>query len=168
AGAHQAGSIVDQQGGVIRLETERGFVISLGLREVAVIGFVLAGEEICGGSEFGIGGLSEAGECIGIHLAVADDFFGYVGFVVERGRGRGDVGSIGGYSGGRSGSGVNGRGAAGIDALNGGFRDSVGVFAEFILDAVLVFVFADVVGPDGASILKMNDVGGRGKRRQKH
>ena len=43
AGAHQGGSIVDQQRRVIRLEMERGFVIALGLREVAVIGFVLAG-----------------------------------------------------------------------------------------------------------------------------
>src|ERR1700687_6160115 len=125
AGAHQAGSVVDQQGGVIRLEAERGFVIALGLREVAAIGFVLAGEEVGGGAEFGIGGLCEAGECIGIHLAVADDFFGYVGFVVERGRGRGDVGGIG--IGGCSGNGVNGGDAAGLDALDGGLRDGVGV-----------------------------------------
>src|SRR6202158_6263843 len=166
AGAHQAGSVVDQQGGVIRLEAERGFVIALGLREVAAIGFVLAGEEVGGGAEFGIGGLCEAGECIGIHLAVADDFFGYVGFVVERGRGRGDVGSIGGYSGGRYGRGAEGGGAAGLDAFDGVFRDGVGVFAEVVLDAVLGL--ADLVGPDGASILKMNDVGGCGKRRQKH
>src|SRR5437899_9282226 len=126
----------------------------LGLLEVAMIGFVLAGEEIGGGSAFGIGGLCEAGEGIGINLAVADDFFGYIGFVVERGRGRRDVG------GGRSGSGVNWGGAAGVDvdALDGGFRDGVGVVAEVILDAVFICVFADLVGRDGASILKMDDV----------
>ena len=129
-----------------------------------MIGLVLAGEEVGGGGAFGIGGLREAGECIGINLAVADDFFGYVGFVVERGRGRGDVERIGRYSGGFSG--VNGGGAAGIDALDGGFRDGVGVVAEVILYAI--FVFADLVGPDGASILKVNDVGGRGERREKH
>ena len=162
AGAHQRGGVVDQQGGVIRLETERGFVIALGLRKVAVIGFVLAGQEVCGGGEFGIGGLREAGERIGIDFAVADDFFGYVGFVVERGRGRGNVGDIGG----RSRTGANGGDAAGVDVVDGGFRDGVGVVAEVILDAV--FIFADLVGPDGASILKMNDVGGRGKRREKH
>ncbi len=61
---------------------------------------------------------------------------------------------------------VNGRDASGLDALDGGFRDGVGVFAEVVLDAV--FVLADLVGPDGASILKMDDVGGRGQRRQKH
>src|ERR1700674_4272141 len=77
AGAHQGGSVVDQQGGVIRLEVERGFVMVLGLREVAMIGFVLTGEEVGGGSAFGIGGFGEAGEGIGINLAVADDFFGY-------------------------------------------------------------------------------------------
>ena len=166
AGTHQGGGVVDQQGGVIRLEAERGFVIALGLREVATIGFVLAGEEVCGGGEFGIGRLCQAGECIGIHLAVADDFFCYIGFVAERGRGRVDVGRIDRSSGGCSRTRVNGGGAAGIDALDGGFRDGVGVFAEVILDAV--FGLADLDGPDGASILKMNDVGGRGKRRQKH
>ncbi len=123
----------------------------LGLLEVAMIGFVLAGEEIGGGSAFGIGGLCEASEGIGINLAVADDFFGYVGFVVEGGRGRRDVG------GGCSGSGVNGGVGAGVDidvdALDGGFRDGVGVVAEVILDAVFICVFADLVGRDGASIL---------------
>src|SRR6266478_253651 len=127
----------------------------LGLLEVAMIGFVLAGEEIGGGSAFGIGGLCEASEGIGINLAVADDFFGDVGFVVEGGRGRRDVG------GGCSGSGVNGGGGAGVDidvdALDGGFRDGVGVVAEVILDAVfiriLILTLADLVGPDGASIL---------------
>ena len=162
AGAHQRGGVVDQQGGVIRLETERGFVIALGLREVAVIGFVLAGEEVGGGNEFGIGGLRDAGEGVGIDLALADDFFGDVGFVVERGRGRRDVGNVAGFSG----SGANRGGAAGVDALDGRFRDGVGVFAEVILDAV--FGLADLVGPDGASILKMNDVGGRRKCQRKY
>ena len=48
-----------------------------------MIGFVLAGEEVGGGSEFGIGCLSQARECIGIDFAVANHFLGYVGFVVE-------------------------------------------------------------------------------------
>src|SRR6266404_4452096 len=130
----------------------------LGLLEVAMIGFVLAGEEVGGGSAFGIGGLCEAGEGIGINLAVADDFFGYVGFVVEGGRGRRDVG------GGCSGSGVNGGGGAGVDVVDGGFWDGVGVVAEVILDAVAIRILtlADLVGLDGVSILEMDDVGGRG------
>ena len=66
----------------------------------------------------------------------------------------------------RAGAAVNRGGAAGIDALDGGFRDGVGVFTKVVFDAV--FFLADLVGPDGASILKMDDVGGRGKRRQKH
>src|SRR6266481_8653957 len=123
----------------------------LGLLEVAMIGFVLAGEEIGGGSAFGIGGLCEASEGIGINLAVADNFFGYVGFVVEGGRGRRDVGS------GCFGSGVNGGGGAGVDVVDGGFWDGVGVFAEVILNAVVIRIriltLADLVGLDGASIL---------------
>jgi hypothetical protein len=63
---------------------------------------------------------------------------------------------------------VNGGGGAGVDVVNGGFWDGVGVFAEIILDAVFICILADLVGRDGASILKMNDVGGRGKGRQKH
>ena len=65
---------------------------------------------------------------------------------------------------------MNGGGATGIDALDRGLGDGVSVFAEVILDsvAILILTLADLVGPDGTSILKMNDVGGRGKRRQKH
>jgi hypothetical protein len=77
-----------------------------------VIGFVLAGEEVGGGGKFGIGGLREAGEGVRINLAVADEFFSDVGFVVERGRGRIDVGNAAG------GSGVNRGHAAGIDAFH--------------------------------------------------
>jgi len=40
---------------------KRGFVIVLGLREIALIGLLLAGEKICGGSEVGIAGLRHAG-----------------------------------------------------------------------------------------------------------
>jgi hypothetical protein len=32
----------------------------------------------------------------------------------------------------------------------------------------MIFVFPDLVGPDGTSILKVNDVAGRGKRQKKH
>ena len=158
AGAHQGGGVVDQQSGIVRLEAERGLVIALGLREVAVIGLVLAGEKVRGGREFGIGGLCDAGEGIGIDLTVVDDFFGHIGFVVERGRGRSDIGDLGGSSGT-----VNGRGATSVDALDGRFGDGVGVVAEVVLDAIFVLAFADLVGPDGASILEMNDVGGRGR-----
>src|SRR6267378_991361 len=121
----------------------------LGLREVAMIGFVLASEEVCSSSAFGIGGLCEAGEGIGINLAVADHFVGDVGFVVEGGRGRSDVG------GGCSGRGANGGRGAGvnIDVVDGGFWDGVGVVVEVILDAILICIFADLVGLDGASIL---------------
>ena len=60
-------------------------------------------------------------------------------------------------------TGVHRSNASRLDALDRGFRDGVGVFAEVILDAV--FGFADLVGPDNASILKMDDVGARGQRR---
>ena len=63
---------------------------------------------------------------------------------------------------------MNGRRAAGVYVVDGGFWDGVGVFAEFILDTIFICVFADLVGRDGASILEMNDIGGRGKGRQKH
>ena len=130
-----------------------------------MIGFVLAGEEICGSSEFGIGGFGQAGEGVAIHLAVADYFSGDVGFMVERGCGRGDVGSID-ISCGGSRAAVTGGNAASVDTLDRGFRDGVGIVAEVVFDAI--FAFADLVGPDGASILKMDDVGGRGKRQRKH
>ena len=59
--------------------------------------------------------------------------------------------------GGCSGSGVNGGGAAGVDVVDGGFWDGVGVVAEVILNAVviriLILTLADLVGRDGASIL---------------
>src|ERR1039457_7535984 len=149
AGAHQRGGIVDQQGGVVRLEAERGFVIALGLRKVAVIGFVLAGEEVGGGSEFWIGCLSQARECIAIDFAVANDFFGYVGFVVEGRHGWSDVRDIGRCYGRWPRTGVHGGDASRLYALDRGFRDGVSVFAEVILDAV--FVLADLVGPDNPS-----------------
>ena len=56
--------------------------------------------------------------------------------------------------------------ATGVDVVDGSFRDGVSVLAQVVFDAVCTF--ADLVGPDGASILEMDDVGGRGKRRQKH
>jgi hypothetical protein len=56
--------------------------------------------------------------------------------------------------------------AATIDVVDRRLRDSVSIFAKVILD--VVFGLAHLVGPDGASILKMDDVGGRWKRRQKH
>ena len=49
-----------------------------------------------------------------------------------------------------------GRDAAGVNPVYGRFRDGVRVFAHVILDAVLFF--ADLVGPDGASILETDDV----------
>jgi hypothetical protein len=61
---------------------------------------------------------------------------------------------------------VTGSNASGFDALNRGLRDGIGVVAKIVFDAV--FAFADLVGPDGASILQMNDVGRRRKRRKKH
>jgi hypothetical protein len=56
--------------------------------------------------------------------------------------------------------------ASGFDAVNRGLRDGIGVFSKVVFDAV--FIFADLVGPDGASILKMDDVRRCGKRRKKH
>src|ERR1019366_8754090 len=138
--------------GVVRLKAERGFVIALGLRKVAVIGFVLAGEEVGGSREFGIGCLSQAREGIAIDFAVANDFFGSVGFVVEGRHGWSDVRDIGRCSGGCPRTRVHGSDASRLYALDRGFRDGVGVFAEVILDAV--FVLAHLVGPDNASILK--------------
>ena len=168
ADSHQGSGVVDQQRGVIRLEAERGFVIAPGLREVAVIGLVLPGKEVGGGCELGIGGSGQGDQSIGIDLAVADDFLGYVGFVVERRRGRSDVGGTGldGCSRGCSGAGVDGGDTTGIDVVDGRFRDGVSVLAQVVFHVVCTF--ADLVGPDSASILEMDDVGGRGKRRKKH
>ena len=61
---------------------------------------------------------------------------------------------------------MNGCDASRLNALDGGFRDGVGVFAKVVFDAVLTF--ADLIGPDGASILEVDDVGRRRKRREKH
>jgi hypothetical protein len=54
--------------------------------------------------------------------------------------------------------------ASRLYALDRRFRDGVGVFAEVVFD--VVFGFANLVGPDNASILKMDDVGARGQRRK--
>jgi hypothetical protein len=59
---------------------------------------------------------------------------------------------------------VTGRNAAGLDAVDRRLRDRVGVFAEIVFD--VVFSLANLVSPDRASILKMNDVGARRQRRQ--
>src|ERR1035438_919684 len=83
AGAHQRGGIVDQQGGVVRLEAERGFVIALGLRKVAVIGFVLAGEEVGGSREFGIGCLSQAREQVSEEVPVVNTTTASVAGIVD-------------------------------------------------------------------------------------
>jgi len=135
------------------------------LREVAVIGFVLAGKEVGGGSEFGTGCLGGAGERVGIDLAVVNDFFGNRGLMDEGRRGWGDVGGIGRCSAGRCcrrSAPANGGSATRLYALNGRFRDGVGIFAEVVFDVVVIL--ANLVGPNGASILEVNDVGGRGQR----
>jgi hypothetical protein len=106
--------------------------------------------------------LCQTGERVGVDFAVVDHFFSNIGFMVERGRERcyvRDAAII------RS-SAMNRSDAATIDVVDRRLRDSVSIFAKVILD--VVFGLAHLVGPDGASILKMDDVGGRWKRRQKH
>jgi hypothetical protein len=63
---------------------------------------------------------------------------------------------------------VNWCGAAGIDVVDGRFRDGVGVLTQVIFNAVFARNFANLVGPNRASIFEMDDVGGRRERRQKH
>ena len=52
-----------------------------------------------------------------------------------------------------------GRRAAGIDAIHQRFRNRVSVIAEVVLDVGAGV--ANVVGPDGAAVLEMNDFRGR-------
>jgi len=128
---------------------------------------VLAGQEIGGGSQLGIGASSGAGECIGIDLAVVYDFFGDGGFVVERRRGRADV------RGSRRSSrrcacrsfvsgAVSRSNTSGIYAFNRRFRNSVGIFTDVVFD--VIFILANLIGPNRAPILEVNDVGSRGQR----
>lgn len=59
-----------------------------------------------------------------------------------------------------------GRHTTRVNPVYGRFRDGVRVFAHVILDAVLFF--ADLVGPDGASVLETDDVSSRRQGRQKN
>lgn len=54
-------------------------------------------------------------------------------------------------------------------ALDRRLRNRISIFAKVVFDSI--FIFSNLVGPDGAAILKMNDVGRRGQRhhqRQHH
>ena len=175
--AHKSGRVIDQQRGIIRLKSKRRFVIPPGCREVAPIGFMLAGKKVGGSRDFRIRRLRQDGERIGIDFAGANHFYSYVGFVIERGGGRGDVRSdvptnIRSIRTGKAGTGRPG--AARINVIDGRFRNGVGILANLILDMVfififiVIFIFADLIRPNGAPILKMNDVGSRRNRRQQH
>jgi hypothetical protein len=48
--------------------------------------------------------------------------------------------------------------------VDGSFRDGIGILADVVFD--VIFDFADLVGPDGASILEMDNIGRRRKRRE--
>ena len=56
--------------------------------------------------------------------------------------------------------------APSFDPFDRRFRNRVCVFAKIVFD--MVFGLANLVRPDGTSILEMNDVGGRRQRREKH
>ena len=58
---------------------------------------------------------------------------------------------------------MNGRDTAGFDALYGRFWNRVSILAQIVFD--VIFIVADLVGPDGATILEVNDVRWRGQRR---
>ena len=56
--------------------------------------------------------------------------------------------------------------AAGINVIYGRLGNRVGVVADIVF--VMIAVFADVVGHDGAAILQMDRVRPRTGRRQRH
>jgi hypothetical protein len=123
---------------------------------------MFAGEKISSSSNFGSGPLPDAGESVAIDLAVADDFFGDIGFVVEGRRGWRYVGRIRRCTGGRLScrpAAVNRRNASGLYALDRRFRNSIRILAQIVFDAV--FTFANLIGPDGPPILEVNSVSGR-------
>ncbi len=127
-----------------------------------MIRLLLASKKIACGREFGIAALRDAGKPIRINLAVANHFSRHVGFVIERRRRWSDVGDtrIARPSDGPS---PNRRHAARVDVVDRRFRDGVSVFAQVVLDVILRL--ADLVSPDGASILEVNDVRSRRQRR---
>jgi hypothetical protein len=61
---------------------------------------------------------------------------------------------------------VSGGNASGIDAFNRQLRNGVGIFTDVVFD--VIFILANLIGPNRAPILEVNDLGGRGQRREKH
>jgi len=102
----------------------------------------------------------DTGERLAIYLAVMNDLFPNIGFMVERWRR--DIRY--GYRA----RAVCRSAAPRFNVVDSRLRDGVGVVAEFVFDAVGIRVFANRIGPDGASILKMDDFRGRRKGCQEH
>jgi len=90
------------------------------------------------------------------------NFRRHIGLVGKGGCGRGYFREIGGTAR----AGVRRAHSSSVDSLDGRSSDGVNVVTHLILHSF--FALADLIGPDGASILEMNDVARGRQRRQKH
>jgi len=132
-----------------RLEKRSGF------GKIAVIELMLSGDEISSGRGFNVSRFFEGVERIGIDLAIPDYFADEGGVILQIADGgeRWQIARI--FVRGRA-SGRRRHGASCLDSVDRGFRNRVGVVADIVLDASAVF--SDVIGPDGATILEVNDL----------
>ena len=153
SGADQQRGVIDKDGGIVRLEAEGALEILPRLSDVAVFEFKFSGDEVGRRAQLGIALAFQAGENVGIDLAFLDDLadeIALVGKAVGGSKGR-EIADLGGCRCDMSGH------AAGIDVIYGRLGDRVGIVADVVF--VVIAVFADVIGDDGAAIFQMDGVG---------
>jgi hypothetical protein len=118
-----------------------------------LIGLQLAREEVSRGSDLRIARFSKMGEGIGVDFAIADYLCGNIRFVFERRFRSRNIWSLFLRA---CRVAASRRRTSSVDVINGGSRYCVCVLPNLIFDVVLILT--DLISPDGASILKMNDV----------
>jgi hypothetical protein len=74
SGSYQQCGVVDEDGGIVRLKTKSALEILAGLSDIAVFEFKFPGDKIGGRRKFDIALALQAGDCVGIDLALSDEF----------------------------------------------------------------------------------------------
>jgi hypothetical protein len=156
AGTHQSHCVITQDRGIFRLESECGLELTARLRKIAMLKFVFGREEIGGGGKFRLTLLLDSRQSIEVHLAVMNDFGRKILVPGEAilGNERGQILRRSLAAGRRCECGSD---SACFNAVHRGFQNLVRVFADFVLDVCAVF--ANVVGPNLAAVLEVDDIG---------
>ena len=125
---------------------------------MSAIEFVLACDEVAGGGRRGVARLLQCKQRIRIDPAVLDNLANECRIVFQV-IGRSKLGQLVRLLGACFRRSVPRRSSAGIDAIHERFRNRVGVVAEVVLDVGAGV--PNVVSPDGAAVLEVNDFRGR-------